>query len=776
MAVKHTQLHYAADKYQNTWYRKVANLVVTNGGCRSLLQGKNVQEIDNYANGIINMKPFEKAFKSRQRELTNQQKNGETSNFDTPDNIFIPLPLIVVKYNTAVEIVSKTGFDIAVKATDAAAQRKRDRDIKYLKARPKVQAIEQDIADMLDQGETEAAGTENSSMEFKEPPFGLDLNNPSDLKLMNMIYKLRAEASYEFALDKIYEFKRIDEVDYLETKDDFRFGVRSNNVLINGTTSIPEVEYLYPGNVFVPRSFYPDHRDIPYGYIVHNMTIQELGDNFGNDFGNVPLSVVINGEGKVTAGSYIDGNNNGRAIQQSEFDTHKIEVYEVQFRTIDHMPVVKDENDNYILSKEESDENVFGQNTVKFFWIKGTNYFFKKEKLGFAYRKSGQDAFTNFTWNIYKCQEKSAVEHCIGENRAAQIAYIKMLYAVVKSAPNGKYIDLAYINNAVEQMDFNDGGSAPEKAKELIDLAIEHNIMIGSSAGFDGQAQGQFLPFREIAGGLKGDIEGFMRVMINASVNISRFTGINDELAGLNNNPDLLNGARQMNITQGMNAINYSYRAKQSNYSAVFNVISWYIKDAIESGGLKKKAFEEFIGTDRVNNISDFGTIKGHTFYNKISLGMRQEEMQSLNENIQRLEQLGKLSRMDRLIIDQTKNLKEAGELLATAEFKKEKQMQANQEAQMQNQQQLEQMRTQGLGQIEQLKTEGKIQQIGAQANASATLMQLSAKIGLTEEQTRAVLKNQLQDRRLQAQQYKADSTLQAKKELKQQDLVAPLM
>jgi hypothetical protein len=36
---------------------------------------------------------------------------------------------------------------------------------------------------------------------------------------------------------------------------------------------------------------------------------QELADNFGNDFGNVPLNVIINGEGKVTQGSYIYSNN-----------------------------------------------------------------------------------------------------------------------------------------------------------------------------------------------------------------------------------------------------------------------------------------------------------------------------------------------------------------------------------------------------------------------------------------------------------------------------------
>jgi hypothetical protein len=775
-AVKDTQLHYADNKYTNDWYTKVAKLVVENGGCSNLLQGKNVPEIENYANGTIPMGSFKKDFRSEVRK--NRQTanvNGMFSDFDATDNIFIPLPLLPVKLNSAVSLVSEQGLDVSMKAVDETAQQQRKRDLLHLKERPEKQAIIQEMADMLSQGKVDLEGTSHSEVEYKEPPFGLDLNDPSQMKIMQMIYKLQAEAAYEYAIDKIYSLRRLDAVSELEARDQFKFGISCNNVIINGTTSVPDLQYLYPGYVFVPRSLYPDFRDTPYGYIIHQMTPIDLANNFGSDFGNVPLRVIINGLDNSTEGSYVGANNKGKKVSEGLFDSFKMEVHEVQFRTIDHFPIKKDENGNYVFSKQKESENLYKQNTVRFFWLKGTDYIFKKEILGHAYRTTGREAFSSFTWNIYKSQERSAVEHCVGENRAAQMAYIKLLYAIVKAAPNGKFIDMAFIHNAVLMLKLDDE-SAKNKAQELLDMAIEHNIMIGSSIGMDGDGTGQFVPVRDIVGGLKDDINGFLRVMAQASANISRFTGINDEMVGLNSNPDLLNGARKMNIAQGINSINYAFRAKKSNFSAAFNVIAWYIKDAIEAGGIKKKALEDFLGSERMGAIDFFGSIKGHTFFMDVNLGMNQQQRKELDESIFRMEEKGILSRLDRFIIDNTKNMKEASLLLATIEDKKMKEAAQMQQAQMQQQAQMNNAKQETLMNVEMVKSKGKQEQLMTQAEMTAKLMQLGSELGASDKQVDAFIKNQLQDKRIESSLEKTDRQAQHKKELVEMEKNIPLL
>jgi hypothetical protein len=321
-----------------------------------------------------------------------------------------------------------------------------------------------------------------------------------------------------------------------------------------------------------------------------------------------------------------------------------------------------------------------------------------------------------------------------------------------------------------------DSDSAKNKAQELLDMAIEHNIMIGSSKGMDDTNTGQFVPVRDIMGGLKDDINGFLMVMQQASANISRFTGINDELTGLNNNAKLPNGARRINIAQGVNAINYAFRAKKSNYSAVFNVMSWYVKDAIEKGGIQKKALEDFLGKERSNSIDYFGSIKGHTFFMDVNLGMNQQQRQDLDESIQRLEEKQILSRLDRFIIDNTKNMKEASLMLVAIEDKKNKEIAAQQQAQMQNMQQIQGMKSQTLLNVEQVKSKGKQEQLMTQAELTAKLMQLGHELGASDKQIEAWIKNQLQDRRLASGMQKTDRQLQGKREMFDLEQQQPLV
>lgn len=775
--------HYDPKKLSDEWCRKVADHVYFHGGCTNLLTGKNVKEIEEYTSGNIDMKPYMRQFKSVARKLNSINRvDSEQSRFDMEQitNAFIPLSLVTVKVNSAVHLIHKVPFDISVDALDSLADDKRERDINFLKNRDKIQAIAQDMADQLSQGDIDVGGTKNSEMEFKKVPFDLDLDDPMELKIFkDIVYKLQPEASYETILQLIYEMKKIDGVDLLNTYDTFKYGVQTNITYNTSITGIPQTDYVYPGEVYAPRSYYNDFRDTSERYRRWTPTVATLFNMFSKEMGNdeSKLNEIINGTGRDNGVAGYCHANGLQPIVQSDWGSTSVELIQFFIISLDEISYLENKNGNkrFVENGTKGSKKMYGQNTYTFYWLPKTNYFFGKEKLGWAYRKQGQEAFTTFPLDIYKAQKKSAVEHCIGENKKAQIADIKLMHTIIKSAPPGKYVDLKYVRKATQSLLY-EGKTQKEVTLDLLDMITEDNNFLGDSSDMDGQNEGQFKPYQEIAGGLRSEINGYLTVMQQASANISRYTGINDELAGLNNNPDLLNGARKLNITYGMNAINYAYVARLVQFRNVFEITAWYVKDAIEKGGIHKKTIESLIGQDRTKKIKDVGSIKDHTFYVRINLGMREQEKQDLQNSLQIMEQRGQISRMHRFIIDQTDNLKEASLLLAAIENKFKKEQEAQQQQKFAQSQQLQQQRNEGIIGAEQAKAEGKDKNVYVQGDVASKLMELGSQLSLSEEQMRAVVKQRLQGERLNANFIKQDKSQQAKKEEMLMEQTRPLV
>lgn len=771
--------HYDQNKLTDEWCRKVADHVYFHGGCTNLLHSKNITEIEQYSTGNIDMRPYMRQFKSINRKVNKLGKanNGmqETNKqeMDKINNSFIPLSLITVKLNSATHLIHKVPFDISVEALDSLADEKRERDINFLKNRDKIQAIAQDMSDQLSQGDIDVGGTENSSMEFKKIPFDLDLDDPMELKIFkDIVYKLQPEASYETILQLIYDIKKIEGVDLLNVYDTFKYGVQTNITYNTSITGIPQTDYVYPGEVYAPKSNYNDFRDTSERYRKWAPTVSTLFNMFSNDLGQESkLNDMINGDGGYCKANGLE------PIRNSDWNSTSVELIQFFIISIDEISYMENKNGNkrFVDNNTPGSKKMYGQNTYTFYWLPKTNYFFSKEKLGWAYRKQGQEAFVNFPLDIYKSQKKSAVENCIGENKKAQIADIKLMFTILKSGPPGKYFDIKYIRKATESLLF-EGKTQAEVMMDLIDVMVEDNTMIGDSEGMDGQNEGQFKPFQEIPGGLKSEINGYLSVMQQASANISRYTGINDELAGLSSNPDLLNGARKMNISYGMNAINYAYVARLVQYRNVFEIHSWYVKDAIEKGGIHRKTIESMIGQDRTKKIADIGTIKDHTFFLRVNLGMRQEEQHDLQQSLAIMEQKGQLSRMQRFIIDQTQNLKEASLLLASIEEKIKKKEEEKAQQGFAQAQQLQQQRNEGLQAAEQAKAEGKDKNVYVQGDVASKLMELGNQLNLSEKQMEAVIKQKLQGERLNAGAVKQDRNIQTKKEQFEAQQMAPLV
>jgi hypothetical protein len=763
--------NFSKDKLSDDWCWTVANEIYFHSGIKSMLFGKNIEEIEQYATGEIDMKPFKREFKSFREKAKRLNNPNQANNQDSGDASFEPLPLIPIKLNTAIQLVHKTMFDIECQAIDSIAGEKKERDIEYLKKVAQIKAIAQEMSDEMAQGEYEVEGTKHSHVPFKEIPLDLDLNDSSQLRIFKeIVYKLQPEAAFETILDLLYKLKKIDGVDLLTTEDEFKYGCSACRIYNSSVTALPEVEYLHPANAYVQRSWYNDFRDSNVRLYKHYPTVNELFNMFGNEIANEKdLDFIINN----SDAGYCPLNKLEK-IPQNQFGRTQVELIEFQVISMDALNYVENKKSGskmFVENESKSSKKLWGQNTYTFYWLPKTKKFFGKGKLGFAYREQGREAFSKFSLDFYRSQKRSAVEHCIGENKKALRADIKLQHAIIKSAPSGKYIDLKYIRGAISGL-LTEGQSQSEVMKQLLNMAIEENNVIGDSQGMDGKNEGNFTAVREIAGGLKSEVNGYIQIILQAAANIGKWTGINDQLDGTNTNPDLLNAARRMNMQQGMNAINYAFEARTNRFKNIFFIMAYYVKQSIEKGGIEKKQIEELIGKDKTKSIDDIGGIKDHQFFINVSLGMRQEEEADLNQSIMIMEQRGQLNRMERFIVSSIRNLKEANMLLAVIENKASKKAEAQQQMQNQAMQQLQQTKNEGITQAQQVMVEGKIKQIYAEGDVKSKLMTLGNQLGISAAQMEGIQKRMLQKERLDSNFVKTERMIQSKKEEKQQSAV----
>lgn len=766
-----SSLHYtpSASKMQPEWCKQVINYYYHNSNSKSLLHGKNIDEVEQYSSGKIDMRPFKKMYKSIKDQLDIANVNYLNTNDISQQMQFEPLPMIPSKLNSAIATIQKIPIDIWCKAIDALAVQKKKEDLEFLKNKPQLEADLQDFVDQMNIGKVNLGETKHSSIPFSDSPYGLDLNEPDELQVfVDLLYNLSVESSFETVLQAMYENKNVLQNRLLETRDQLKWGVSSHNAFESAITGLPDIEYQFPGNVYVPYSDLPDFSDRTHQYIPESVTVMQLYNYFADEIkGEEMLDTIINEK------EFGYCANNGIKDYQpyGNFNTMKVNLIKFEVKSVDFIGIKKisDSEDDFTLTLEDDDDvtgKFYAQNTYSFYWLKNTKYFFKIDKLGFATRKKGQESFQGFSTNIYKSQEQSAVELSIPQNKIAQVAFIKMQHAILKSLPAGKVIDLKGMRSAMEGM--KDEVNEYTMSK-LIMLALEENIMIIDTEGFDGKNDGQLKPFYEIPGGVKSEVIGYDNVINGADARISSYTGINPQLTGQSANPEGLIGLQKLLISSSINSLNYINQALTTQYQKLFNNWAYQIREGIEKYPEVKNAIENMIGSHKVSIIEGLKEIPLHTMGVQIGFTQREEERDAYKAKVFRLEQLGVLTVADEYMLESVSNPKDRLALLAVKEKQFRKRQEQQQQQQYEQQQSLLQQQGQNLIQNTAAQTDGKIKQIYAEGDKDSKLIQLSNQLGISKSQMEGIMKRSLQQERGIDQTNKAVQTIKAKADAEQQ-------
>lgn len=763
----------AAEKLTPEFCQEVIDYCYRNTENKSLLDGKDVEEIEAYAAGDFSVAPFLKMFKSMAKKEQKRRTTkgiGEGNDFDeeTLEGIKLsPLPLIPTKLDSAVSIVQKIPVEPSVNATDSLAARKKKEDVHFLKTKPQVEEQLQEVADMMNLPAPDLGATKHSSVKYGSAPYGLNLNDPEEEDaFVNVIYTLGIEAAYETVLQHWYSVKKADQKKLLKIRDQYKFGVSCHQSYPSAITGLPDLEYVHPKDLWTPPSLLPDHSDNPHRFIEKGVTAMEAFNLFGSsmkekDFIEKVLNDKVTGYCKC---------NNMQPVDAANWGSTKVTIVEFEVKSVDWVGVIKrgGKRGGEYLTTEDVPNKIWGQNTYQFIWLKNTNHFFNITRLTSAHRTEGQEAYQGFSTDIYKSKERSAVELSIGENKKAMVAEVKLIFHLLKALPSGKYIDLRFVRGALAGLKEMNKSYAID---DVVDLALEKNVIIGDTSNFGGKADAQLVPFREIVGGVKREeIAGYFEVIERAEQNISRFTGINDQLTGQSANAEGLIGLQKLLINSSLNALYYCNEGISSLEQSLLTQWASIIKQAVEAGGKARKAIEDIIGADKTNIIDELPDLPLHTIGIRVNIAQREEERQHFENRLGVLMQDKTLNASDEFQLRNIRNPKDQMAMLAVKEKAALRRQQQQQQQLFAHQQQLAQQQGQNLVQAQQAKTQGNIQEIAAQGEVQAKITQLASQLGITSDQYKAIGKMKIQQDRNQAGIDKAISVLQTKNNLQQQE------
>ena len=738
-----------ADKLKPQFCLDVINYYVRNTRNYNLLWDKKVFEIEGYATGEFDLRPYKRMFKSDADKIKNNisEQQNEATNINAGNNKtaigfdYECLPMIPEKLNSACAIIQKKPIEITCKAFDPLAIEKKQSDVNFLKNKPKVEGELQEIADAIDMEKIDIGSTKHSAVEYSDSPFGLDLQDPEQLDIfVNLLYSLKIESAFETGLQIFAELKNIVNIKLLEIKDQLKYAVSVNSGFPNSLTGLPDAEYIYPGDMETPWSELPDMSDNSHRIQTKYVTPNQLWDYFGDEIGKQEdLLELMNN--KTDGYCILNGNQQG--INRGNLDTYKMTLKKIEVKSIDWVGVTS--GGAITTDETKAVKKIWAQNTYSFWWLINTKKVFGITRLPFATRTRGQESFQNFTTNIYKSHQKSTVELSIGENKKAMIADIKLTHALIKSLPPGRYLDLHFLRNALAGLKEEQSEYTLDK---LILLAMEQNWMLGDTDGFDGKNDGQFKPFMDLPGGLKQELVGYMNVIVAANNNISRITGINQQLTGESANPEGLVGMQKLLINSSLNSLYYCSEAMTSQYQKLFSIWATAIQVAVEEGGEAKEGIVKLIGNKKANIIDGLDDMGLHQIGVFVKVNQREEERANVEEVIKELNYKGVLSAADLFLLESIDNPRDKFAVLAVKEQRWKKEQQQIRMEQF-NQMKM-QMEEQGKNMLagKEADNNNAIKQIYAKGDVQAKIVQLASSLGMSALQVDGIIKKALQQER----------------------------
>jgi len=685
------------------------------GNAENLLAKKDAQMIASYAAGEQDMRKFKRMFKRLSKEIAKKEKFARESYsgmvMPEPQDItgidWEPLGFLTQPFNSALSVLQKQPLYVKCTAVDALAREKKEKDYNFYKNRPYHDSALNDYSQKLGSN-IAPPNSSNNAENVDIANFDLDPTKDDELNFyFNLFYKLRPESAFEALLSALAYIRGLKDVRDLEAKDQLFYGCSSNRAYFSELTGLPDVRYVFPGNVWCPPSDLPDKKDNAFRFIKDEYNASEIMDLLGEEMTEELLTKIFE-----TYFKELGMSDKWKSMSKDERRNYKIPLCYFEFKSWDIVNFRKRKSksyDNYYFtefvsydfelryaknhpdkslrnkqkppSKEEFLTKRYIQQTYCGYWFPHCmEDVYKYKKLEGAAREKGKESLSQFSINVWVSQPKGPVEQCISIVDNIQRADIKMQHAIIMAKPKGMYIDMRYMRQALANAKESD---MQLSMSGLMTLLTENNIFLGDSEGIEpGELQSGARPFYEIPGGPGEAILEYIKVKDDGLAQIARITGWNDALTGNTPSQDSLVGVQKLLLQSGINALYPVQNAMKHQTEAVYKTWAYqaqYIAKYPSSESYK--TLEAILSAQKMQIIKEMENLPLHQFGIMVENAPTEEAQQELNNILLELFKSNIVSPADVFTIKRVFNYKDAQQLLAIRDRKARERMAAQQQA-----------------------------------------------------------------------------------------------
>lgn len=752
-----------ADKNEK-WVLEAVQNIYTVGGCKSLLAGKNVQGIIDYADGQQPTDKYKKIFKSLSRKKKKGRDEAKDLLEDDTNGLdWEPIGILQQPLNAAQAVLKKQPIYVTCTALDGQSVKKRKKDEQFLSNRHLLKNDNDRYAQQLGiAGGIETPGLQYNTSGIDIGQINLDPQNPEERALfMNHFYKLAAETGFESALHALEYQNQLRITRDLKIKDQFYFARSTCRTYFSDVTGLPMTDYIFPGKVYVPKSDLPDYSDVPYMFSEDQYSIERMLNFFGKDgIKEIDIENIFNQYWQALGYDYTwqtapdDIKQRGLPVLYFEFKTydvtkvrtHKSADGKVYHNKVDYKYMLVDEDGQL---KESSDDDYlnkkYPQQTYYAYWIPHTDRICRFGKVVGSFREKGRESMSPYTFNIWKSQEKSTVELCIPEVDNFQRSYLKMQHAIIRAKPKGGQVDMKYLRRAAINLK-----DAEYTAQKLLRLWIEENVLITDSEDLDGPQDGNFMPIKELEGGLGKELGGYLTSMASSLARISRLTGINDTLTGQTPSEDALVGVQKILLNSSINSLHYASDAIKNQLLKTFrtygNFVQYLCRPANRSSA-SFKALENLVGAQKIENIQYLGDLYLNQFGIVVDDAPTEEEQQELRVMLKELVIADRIELSDYYFLRRIVNYKDAQALLVIREKKRKEEKRNEQMALAQEATKAAMLKEQNKFNIARYMADGEVREQEILRESQRESDQRAAQLEITLASIDAQLKQLLKDK-----------------------------
>ena len=335
---------------------------------------------------------------------------------------------------------------------------------------------------------------------------------------------------------------------------------------------------------------------------------------------------------------------------------------------------------------------------------------------------------------MYRGQIDSLVKRMIPFADQIQLTHLKLQQVTAKMIPDGVYMDIDGLSS------INLGNGASYTPQEALNLYFQTGSVIGRSYTEEGEFNHGKVPIQELtSSGANAKISSLINIYNYNMGMIRSVTGLNEARDGSMPDANSLVGVQKIAALNSNTATRHILRSGMYITEQLAECVAHRLSDVLEFSDMAE-GFVKAIGKYSVELLREISDLYLHEFGIFIEVHPDEEEKQMLEQNIQVSLSAGKIDIDDAIDIRSIKNVKIASQLLKIRKKRKEKddqrkqqqniqqQSQANQQAAVaseQAKQQTKMAEIQGESELEKLKSQLRIQEMDAEFEKKAQLMQM---------------------------------------------------